>query len=65
MQRDRYIENRAAFCKLAINNKKLAAKQLREMATGLENCRNVSDVVEALQEIFCVSERTIFNDMKV
>jgi len=64
MQRDKYIKDRAKFCQLALKNNKLAAKQLRFLANGLENCRNTSDVINALQTIFCVSERTIFNDLK-
>jgi hypothetical protein len=46
-----------------MNDKKKAADQLRSMATGLENCRNTSDVIRALCEIFAVSERTVFNDL--
>jgi hypothetical protein len=63
MQRDKYIKSRAKFCKLALCDNKKAAKELRSMATGLENCRNTSDVVTALCTIFAVSERTVFNDL--
>lgn len=59
----RITNNRANFCKLAISKQKEAANQLRDMATGLENCRNTSDVIKALTEIFAVSERTVFNDL--
>lgn len=62
MIRDKYVKQRAAFCKLALLNQKEAAKNLRDMADGLENCKNTADVVEALKNIFAVSERTIFND---
>lgn len=54
---------RVKFCKLAIEDKKEAARQLKVLAKGLENCRNTSDVVTALGTIFAVSERTIFNDI--
>lgn len=64
MQRDKYIQERARFCKLALNDQKRAARELRELAIGLENCRNTTDVITALQTIFCVSERTVFNDIK-
>ena len=63
MQRDKYIKSRARFCQLALKDNKKAAVELRGMATGLENCRNTSDVVNALCSIFAVSERTIFNDL--
>ena len=60
----RRIKNgRSKFCKLAMTDKRKAANQLRDMATGLENCRNTSDVIKALCEIFAVSERTVFNDL--
>lgn len=62
-KRDKYIKQRSEFCQLALNDQKKAANQLRDLATGLENCRNTSDVVKALCEIFSVSERTIFNDL--
>ena len=61
-KREKYINQRAEFAQLALSNQKKAADQLRDYATGLENCRNTSDVVAALCEIFAVSERTIFND---
>lgn len=62
-KRDKNIEKRSKFCKIAISDPKKAAKQLRDMATGLENCRNTSDVINALTQIFAVSERTVFNDL--
>ena len=61
--REKYIKQRAAFCQLALKDKKQAAKYLKDLATGLENCRNTTDIIEALKVIFCVSERTIFNDL--
>lgn len=63
MKRGKGLKNRERFCKMAISDQHKAAEQLRSMATGLENCRNTSDVINALCEIFAVSERTIFNDL--
>lgn len=63
MQRDRYISQRSEFCKLALNDKKKAAARLRDMATGLENCRTTSDTIYALCNIFAVSERTVIRDV--
>jgi hypothetical protein len=62
MKRDAYVKVRARFCKLALRDQKAASIELRDLATGLENCKNTADVVQALKEIFAVSERTIFND---
>lgn len=62
-KRDKNIEIRSKFCKTAIANPKKAADDLRQLATGLENCRNTSDVINALTQIFAVSERTVFNDL--
>jgi len=64
MQRDLYIHLRTKFVQLAIKDNKQAAERLRDLATGLENCRNVSDTVNALCTIFAISERTVFNDLK-
>lgn len=64
MRRVKEIKNREKFCKLAMIDKNKAASQLRDMATGLENCRNTSDIINALTEIFAVSERTVFNDLR-
>ncbi|KKU30860.1 MAG: hypothetical protein UX45_C0033G0009 [Candidatus Uhrbacteria bacterium GW2011_GWF2_46_218] len=62
MKRDQYLKIRQKFCKLALMDQKKAACELRDLALGLENCKNTQDVVEALKNIFAVSERTIFND---
>jgi len=61
--RKKYINKRSNFCQLAMQDQKKAANELRSLATGLENCRNTSDVINALCEIFQVSERTIFRDL--
>ena len=61
--RDKYIEQRSKFCKLALTDKKKAADQLRDLASGLENCRNTSDTIYALCNIFAVSEDTISRDL--
>ena len=63
MKRDKYIKSRAKFCQKAIKNPKQAADELRGIALGLENCRNTTDTIKALREIFAVSERTIFMDL--
>lgn len=62
-KREKQITQRTNFCKLALRDQKKAANQLRDMATGLENCRNTSDVINALCQIFAVSERTVFRDL--
>lgn len=62
-KRDLYIKKRSEFCQLALKDQKKAADQLKDLATGLENCRNTSDVITALSEIFNISERTIFYDL--
>ena len=62
MKRTKQIKQRSDFCKLALKDPKKAADKLRSMANGLENCRNTSDTVYALQNIFAVGERTIFSD---
>lgn len=62
-KRDIQIKKRAEFCQLALQDSKKAANRLRDLATGLENCRNTSDVINALSSIFYVSERTIFRDL--
>lgn len=54
---------RSDFIKLAVSKPAIAAKQLKSLAVGLENCRNISDSVKALQEILYISERTVFNDL--
>lgn len=54
---------RSRFCQLALKDNKAAANELRGLATGLENCRSISDTVAALKTIFAVSERTIFRDI--
>ena len=63
MKRVKQIKQREKFCKLALKDQAKAADQLRDLATGLENCRNTSDVIRALCEIYAVSERTVFNDL--
>lgn len=64
MNRDKYIEKRSGFCKRAYENPSKAARELRIISQGLKNCRTTNDIVFALSEIFCVSERTIWNDIK-
>jgi len=62
-KREKQIEQRSKFCQLAMKDPKKAAGQLKDLAIGLENCRGTQDTINALCEIFAVSERTIFNDL--
>lgn len=64
MKRGEGLERREKFCKLALCEPKKAAAQLKDLATGLENCRNTADTIRALQEICFVGERTLWNDLK-
>jgi hypothetical protein len=64
MRRVKTADCRSKFCQLAMTDKKRAAEKLRVMAIGLENCRNTSDIIYSLTQIFGVSERTVFNDLK-
>lgn len=59
----KYINLRVEFCQLAVRDQKKAANELRDLATGLENCRGTSDIVNALSQIFAISERTVFRDL--
>lgn len=63
MKRGEGKSKRAKFVQMAIQDPERAAKELRYMAEGLGNCKNTSDIIFALEEIFCVSERTIFRDL--
>jgi hypothetical protein len=63
MKRGTGKEKRSKFVRTAIQDPGKAARELTEMAKGLENCKNTSDIIFALCEIFCVSERTIFRDL--
>lgn len=64
MERNKTLrEKRASFAKLAINNKSKAAKELREQGYALGYAKNNSDIIYALSQIFCVSERTIMRDL--
>ena len=55
---------RIRFSQLAIRDSKEAAKKLRGLAKGLENCRTTADTLAALSEIFGVSEKTILRDLQ-
>lgn len=56
------LKKRANFIKICFDNPKKGADILRNLAIGLENCRNSKDVNFALQEILFKSESTIWND---
>lgn len=62
-KRDNNIKIRARFCKLALQNQNEAAKELKDLAIGLENCRNTSDIIKALSQIFAISEKTVLRDL--
>jgi len=55
-------ELRKGFIRQSFNNPRLAANQLRTIATGLENCRTAKDINYALQHILFLSERTIYGE---
>jgi hypothetical protein len=57
------LQRRRNFAKLAIVDKKKAADKLRDAATGLENCKDISDIIYALNQILFLSERTIERDI--
>ena len=57
-------KKRQEFVKRTIDNPKKVANEIREIAIGLENCKNTYDVIYALSEMLYLSERTITNDLK-
>ena len=65
MRRNKKLsEQRASFVKLAMEDKSKAARELRETAYSLGYARTQSDIIYALSQIFCVSEKTIKRDLK-
>lgn len=64
MRRGEGKKSREKLVQLAFKDNKEAADQIRCLADGLENCKNTSDIIFALTEIFCVSEATVFRDLK-
>lgn len=63
MRRGEGKKNRERISQLAMRDSKEAAAVLRSLADALGECRSTSDTILALSEIFCVSERTIYNDL--
>jgi len=57
-------KKRQEFIKRVIDDPKKGAEELRELAIGLENCKDTYDVIFALSEMLYLSERTITNDYK-
>ena len=62
-KRDVQIKQRSDFCKLALSNPQKAGEKLEAMAESLKHCRNTSDTIKALCEIFAVTESTVFKDL--
>jgi hypothetical protein len=57
-------QKRSEFVKRVLDDPKKGAKELKEIALGLENCKNTYDVIYALSEMLYLSERTITRDYK-
>ena len=64
MRSKKLIKKRAYFVKLAMNDKSKAARELREIAYSLGYAKTKPDIIYALSQIFCVSERTIKRDLQ-
>ena len=62
-RKHKYLIKRAKFVQKTIQNPKWGADQLRFLAMGLDNCKNTSDTVRALEQILFIEERTIFRDL--
>lgn len=57
------LTKRKKFVKLANENPQKASELLQQEALALNKCKNTSDVLFALSQIFCVSEATITKDL--
>jgi len=57
------LKQRVDFNQTAITDPKKAANKLRSLAYSLEKTKNTSDVIFALSQIFCISERTVMRDI--
>lgn len=57
------LTKRAQFVQLAFSKPKEAAKQLKDLSIGLENCYKSSDIIKALSEVLHLSEKTILRDL--
>lgn len=58
------LRQRAEFVGLALREPKKAANKLRAYADQLESCITITDLTNVLGEIFFLSDRTIYNDLK-
>ena len=56
-------KRRKEFVKRIIDNPEKGANELRQLAIGLENCKDTYDVIFALSEMLYLSERTIKRDL--
>lgn len=64
MNRNIYLKNkRAEFIKLCDSDIKKAAKEMRDAADALENCRTTADKIFAMSQILFISESTIEKDL--
>ena len=57
-------QKRADFIQKAFQDTKSAANELEVMAIGLRNAKYTDEIIRALREILCISEATIFRDLK-
>lgn len=62
--RNKDRDKRIRFVQLAITDKKKAADELRAIADGLENTKKTVDTIYALSQLFSISDRTIWRDIK-
>lgn len=58
------IKTRKDFCKMAIDNPSQAANKLREEAALLDRCKKVTDITSTLCNVFFISERSVYRDLK-
>lgn len=58
------IESRKEFIIKSICNPGNGANELRDLAKRLETCKTTMQVTRILQKVLCVSESTIFKDIK-
>lgn len=64
MIRDKKLQKkRKRFVKLAANDPRKAARHLRDLSFSLGETKTHKDVIFALSQIFCVSEKTIMRDL--
>lgn len=59
------IARRRELVQLAVDNKDKAAEQLRKYARRMAESKCTTDRVALLSELLCVSEATIYREMKI